>query len=493
MSTRLVATLNLSDDAVAAGALRDPPSGADYIELRLDTLPEASTARVTTLLGLPRSIPVIATCRPGGSAGDDAARLALLAAAGEAGADVLDVDDALLDSLPASVPGDRIASCHISRFVPRLESLARRVAGHGTRYAKLAVPANTPVQLAELLDLQDEARDGFAIVPTGRLSEAGRVMIAGRGAALGYGAVAAGHEGHPDQPTVARLHEVFNLGLVGPGTRFFAVAGTPLGHSLSPGWHNTVFRGVGLDARMVTLDVERLADVLAMADALRLDGMAVTHPHKHDALRLAASALPGAATTGAANTLMRTPAGWQARNTDWKAACDLLPRLLRGWRRKHKDQTPRVLLLGSGGAARALAVALYGEDIELAIWSRRLSNARDLVDSLVEVLPAHAVPEPGHFPADLLINATPVGMRGCDLGEMSMTASNFRVGALAVDLAYGAEESPFRDAATEAEAQMTSGEEFFCLQARRQSELFTGGPLPEGMRDEAARRCGAVS
>jgi len=493
MSTRLVSTLRLSKTSVVTATLVDPPPGADYVELRLDSLPEATPARVKKLLALPRSIPVIATCRPGGSAEDDEARLALLAAAGEAGADLIDVDDTLLEQLPASVPGERIASCHIARFVPRLESLAKRIAGRGARFAKLAVPANSPVQLAELLDLQDEAPEGFSIVPTGRLSEAGRVMVAGRGAALSYGAVGPGHEGHADQPTVARLHDVFNIGLVGPGTRFFAVVGTPLGHSMSPAWHNAVFRGTGMDARMVELDVARLPDVLAMADGLRLDGMAVTHPHKQQALQLAASALPGAASTGAANTLMRTPAGWQARNTDWKAACDLLPKLLRKWRRKHDGDTPRVLLLGSGGAARALAVALYQEEVELAIWSRRLSNARALVDSLEEVLPAHAVPEPSHFPADLLINTTPVGMPGCDQGELTITSSNFREGALAVDLAYGAKTSPFRDAAIAAEAQMTSGEDFFCLQARRQSELFAGGPLPEGMRDEAARRCGAAS
>ena len=58
------------------------------------------------------------------------------------------------------------------------------------------------------------------------------------------------------------------------------------------------------------------------ADALKLDGLSITHPLKHEALELAASALPGARVTEAANTLLRTPAGWQARNTDWKAACD---------------------------------------------------------------------------------------------------------------------------------------------------------------------------
>ncbi len=508
MTTRLVATVLPADAAAAAGMLLDPPPGADYLELRLDALSSPTPKSVKQLLGLPRSIPVIAACRSetgaaagtaaGGASGiasgiaDADLRLSLLAAAGEAGADLLDVEDGLLPEFPASVPGQRIASCHIARFAPRLDALARRVAGHGARFAKLAVPAQHPRQLAELLALQESLGESFAIVPTGRLSEAGRVMAAARGAALCYGAAQPDRPGHPDQPSCARLHDVFNVQVLGPATRFFAVVGHPIEHSLSPCWHNAVFRGVGQDARLVALDVDRLADVVTAADALRLDGLSVTRPFKQEALDLASTCLPGASSTGAANMLLRlqSPAGWQARNTDWKAACDLLPRLLRGWRKAHPGATPRVLLLGSGGVARAVAVALFGEDVELAIWSRRLSNARALCESLGETLPALAVPDPAHHPADLLVNATPVGSPGCDGGELRITSGNFRPGALAVDLAYGAEASPFRSAAAQAGAHLTRGEDFFCLQARRQSELYTGATIPEELRADAARRCG---
>jgi shikimate 5-dehydrogenase/3-dehydroquinate dehydratase len=494
MSAELVATLLPRTPAEAAGPLRHPPAGADWLELRLDALerPEAGTVR--ELLALPRSIPVLAACRPcatpGGPLADDAARLALLAAAGEAGADMLDVEDGLLARLPASVPGERLASCHLARFVPRLAALARRVASHGASHAKLAVPADTPRHLAELLELQQELGGALSVVPTGRLAEAGRVMAAGRGARLCYGALDPARPGHKDQPACTRLHDVFHVEVVGPATRFFAIVARPATHSLSPAWHNTVFRAVGQDARLVVLEVERLGDVLEAADALRLDGFAVSHPFKRDALHAAASRMPGAAATGAANTLMRTPAGWQARNTDWRAASVLLPRLLKAWRREHAGEVPRVLLLGSGGAARALALALADEDIELAIWSRRQSNAQALADALRDLLPAIAVHEPGHAPGDLVINATPVGSPGAPLGELAFTPALFRPGAAAVDLAYGGEASPFRRAAEQAGAHLTRGEDFFCLQARRQSELFTGNALGEELRAAAARACG---
>jgi 3-dehydroquinate dehydratase len=136
MGARLVVTVMPRSRDLTAAVLVDPPPGADYVELRLDALPAPTPRAVAEMLALPRSIPVIATCRAGAAQADEQC-LALLAAAGEAGADVLDVEDTLLPRLPASVPGERLASGHVSRFVPRLAALARRVAGHGTPLAKL--------------------------------------------------------------------------------------------------------------------------------------------------------------------------------------------------------------------------------------------------------------------------------------------------------------------------------------------------------------------
>jgi shikimate dehydrogenase len=166
--------------------------------------------------------------------------------------------------------------------------------------------------------------------------------------------------------------------------------------------------------------------------------------------------------------------------------------LLRRWKRAHKGSSPRALLLGSGGAARAIAVALLDSDVELRIWSRRLGNARALCETLADVLPATPAADPDDEPADLVVNATPVGSPGAEPRDLALSAAAFSPGAEAVDLAYGAPESPFRDAAREAGAQMTTGEDFFFLQARRQSELFVGGPLPQGAHEQAVARCAST-
>lgn len=521
MTLRLVATLCPGSVEDAEAPLTEPPAGVDYLELRVDHLARPVPEEVRRLLGLARTVPVIVTCRAAdaggrfeGSAED---RLALLVAAAEAGAELVDVEEELFTQLPEGLPGRRLLSCHLTRFVPRLDALVRRLQRHGADFLKLAVPADTPRALAGLLELQQEFSGELAVVTTGRLAEAGRVMAAGRGATLAYAALDDRNPGHHDQPSLERLHDLMQIHTVTPSTRFFAVAGHPIGHSLSPLFHNGAFRAVATNARFVVLDVDKLALVMSQAEALRLDGLAVTHPFKTEALELADAVMPGARLTGAANTLRRTDAGWQARNTDWKAAADLLPRLLREWSRReqrpqwlakamaalfrghretHVDpsdgEPPRVLVLGAGGAARAVAVALFEEPLQLGIWSRRRESAQALADQLATSLSAQVVPDPESFPADMVVNATPAGMPGIvPEGLLALGPEVFREGGFAVDLTYGGGTSPFREAAEEAGVPVIGGEIFFALQARSQAEVFNGAPLPRELARELAERCGA--
>lgn len=490
MTALLVATLMANRPSEATEPLSRPPGEADFLELRLDALQTPDPATVSKLLRLPRSIPVIATCRAesqgGRFSGSNAKRLDLLRTAAEEGADFLDLEDGELDDLPDAVPGERIASTHLSRFVPRLSALAQRIAQRGAQFGKLAVPASDPSQLMRLLHLQEEMGSQFAVVPTGPIALAGRVMCLQRGAALCYGAVHTENPGHPDQPSFAQLREIYHPHLVRPSTRFYAVIGKPIGHSHSPAFHNAVFRATGTDARFVPLEVGGVAAVLTEADDLHLDGIAVTHPLKEEAVEIAASALPDSEATGAANTLVRTDLGWQARNTDWKAGCDLLPRLLRNWRRKHEGRIPRVLLMGSGGAARALAVSLFNEEIEMAIWSRTASHAQALADFLSPPLSPTVVTDLESYPADLVINATPIGMPGVDPHPENISAQIFNDGGLSVDLAYGSADSPFQKAAKEAGAHLTTGVDFFLLQAKRQAEVFLQQSLPPEVLKQGA-------
>ncbi|MBW2523625.1 MAG: hypothetical protein JRI23_05595, partial [Deltaproteobacteria bacterium] len=111
--------------------------------------------------------------------------------------------------------------------------------------------------------------------------------------------------------------------------------------------------------------------------------------------------------------------------------------------------------------------------------------------ALASTLRATAVASTDGLAADLVVNATVVGSPATEDWPLPIGAASFGEDALAVDLTYGAADSAFRRAVREADAQLTTGEDFFLLQARRQAELFNEGQLPSGLHEEAAQRCGA--
>jgi shikimate 5-dehydrogenase len=150
----------------------------------------------------------------------------------------------------------------------------------------------------------------------------------------------------------------FRFRTVGADTALYGVVGNNVSHSLSPVMHNAAFDAARLDAVYVPLCAGDFNDFRTFADALDMSGVSVTIPFKLDALEAAEHADDLARAVGAANTLRRSRESrplWEATNTDVQGFLDPLeaiyPRSLRG---------ARASVMGAGGAARAVAVALVG-------------------------------------------------------------------------------------------------------------------------------------
>jgi shikimate dehydrogenase len=258
-------------------------------------------------------------------------------------------------------------------------------------------------------------------------------------------------------------------------TALYGVIGHPIAHTRSPQMQNAAFARLGIDAAYVALEVapEALAEALRGAHALGFQGLNVTVPHKQEALRLAASADEVARGVGAANTLRRSAAGWEAFNTDAPATRGLLSEagLSRG---------ARALLLGTGGAARAAAWALLDLGCELVVLARRPEAAAELL----RAMPAGRGPAPRAGPlADLarevaaaaaVVNGTSVGLHG---NQPSFPGLTFRRGQLAADFVYG--ETAFAASAREAGARLVTGEAILVRQGALAFTLWTGQPAPE--------------
>ncbi len=200
--------------------------------------------------------------------------------------------------------------------------------------------------------------------------------------------------------------------MIGGRTRLAGVVGWPVGHSRSPLLHNEWLRRAGIDGAYVPLPVApgHLGTALRGLRAAGFAGVNVTLPHKEDAFRLADLATAAAARCGSANTLTFLPDGrTKADSTDGQGFLDSL---------RDEGIEPGegpALVLGAGGAARAIAASLQALGVAVRVANRNRTRAEALSDALAD--PANPVRvldwgarEPALADAALLVNASPVGM-----------------------------------------------------------------------------------
>jgi len=262
------------------------------------------------------------------------------------------------------------------------------------------------------------------------------------------------------------------------------VIGWPVGHSRSPALHGHWLRRYGLPGAYVALAVrpEALEAALRGMAALGFAGGNVTLPHKERALALADSATPRARRIGAANTLVVRDGALEADNTDGFGFIENLRQNAPDWR---ADAGP-ALVLGAGGAARAVVAALLDAGApEVRLANRTRERAEALAQALggpVTVLD-WAQAAAAADGAATLVNTTSLGMTGQPPLELSLDAAP--PGALATDIVYAPLETPFLRRAAARGLRTVDGLGMLLHQARPGFEAWFGA-APEV--DDALRR-----
>ncbi len=262
-------------------------------------------------------------------------------------------------------------------------------------------------------------------------------------------------------------------------TRVVGVIGDPVVHSLSPTLHNAAFEALGLDWVYVAFPVPRGrgADAVAAVPALGLAGLNVTMPHKEDVagrLRRAHARRRrppvGQHRGGAGPTAARwaTPPTARASSTRWPTKASGV------------GGQP-VLVLGAGGAARAVVLALGRAGAAVTVAARR----PDAAEAAAALAPgAGAVPigavDPSAFA--VVVNATPLGMSGGD--PLPVDPESLHAGQAVIDLVYHPADTPLLTAARAQGATAVNGLGMLLHQAARSFTLWTGEPAPlDAMRD----------
>ncbi len=254
------------------------------------------------------------------------------------------------------------------------------------------------------------------------------------------------------------------------------VIGDPVSHSLSPTLHNAAFASLGLDWVSVAFPVApgALASALPGARALGLRGLSVTMPFKDAVAAIVDRSSPIATRLGAVNCVVVEPDGLVGHNTDGEG---FVAALRRGARFDPAGR--RCVVAGAGGAARAVVLALARAGAsEVVVVGRTPARAADAA-----ALAGHAgrtgTPTDAGG-ADLVVNATPVGMGGTpaatdpplvDPGLLSH-------GQLAVDLVYVPRPTRWLELAAARGAATLDGLGMLVHQAALQIELWSGRSAP---------------
>lgn len=492
-------------DGMKEAAAKAKDKGADLVEFRLDALEGFSDADLADVADLVESlcgaasadIGLVFTCRTADEGGINALSDSVRKAVSRALL-MLDPRDAgiYLDAERGDFPRvveerDRVRAGHIRIMgsihdfegVPDdLPDIALWLREAGADIVKAAVTPSCATASGDLLGFFGSFGHPFVLAGMGLSGVPARLLAPTLGAEFTFASLEAGKEAAPGQIPISEMLDLYRVKKWGEDTRLLGVIGNPLGHSLSPLLHNTVFGEKDIDAMYLPFQVTGdPIEFLDLWSGYGLYGASVTIPHKVRVIDYCAEVEPLAREIGAANTLkMLDDGGFLGANNDAPAVVDSIEAALGGGKGKKGKKKKagkgknglrgkKVLLLGAGGAARAAAFGLRDAGCEVTITNRTADKA----DKLAEETGAKSVPydERAGVEYDILVNATSVGMHP-EVGDSPMPADALRPEALVMDMVYNPLETKLLSEAKDKGLITVPGTEMFVRQAARQLGMW---------------------
>lgn len=527
--------------------------GADLVEFRVDLLfeqhdEEPLEERMSRVLDLVKEspLPCIVTCRPhwegGDYHGDDDERISLYEALGTSDHPPAYIDVELATytrsanirqkvNLAVDHPKQHrtvttklILSTH--DFEGRPSDLTRKILTMNDEPAcavvKIAYRARSIRDNLELFEILRDRQKPTIALGMGEFGEMSRILAPKFGGLLTFASLRSESTTAPGQPTIDDLLNLYRFRSIKPTTKVYGIIGYPVTQSMSPLVHNAGFEKIGWDGVYVPMPIAAdsndpegsnasfKATFLELQDnSKKLDfvGSSITIPHKERAIQLAPAWITeqnspenriGAANTFVQNWFEPVPGVFQKENltyhnTDATAIYALLSFI-------HADlDSKKIVVVGSGGVAKAAISCLMRAGSDVLIVNRTLSRAKELVDQLNNrstdgyIGTAHAI-EIEKLPnliGDAFINCTPLGMTdGPDPDALSIPIPDMPPlppETVFFDTVYNPIETPMLKAAKERGYRTIDGVQMFVKQAEAQFQLWTGQTAPAGLFDDLVR------
>ncbi len=251
-------------------------------------------------------------------------------------------------------------------------------------------------------------------------------------------------------------------------TCVYGVIGDPVAHSLGPVMHNRAFALTGHPGVYAPFRVTDVKAAVTGIRALNIAGVSVTIPHKVSIIKHLDAIDETAENIGAVNTIVNTDGRLTGYNSDSQGAVKALSEhtAIRG---------RRILVIGAGGAARAVSYGLIQQGGRVCIVNRSIEKG----EMLARFLGADFCPldQARALPADILINTTPVGMHP-HVDDMPVFENMLHPGMVVMDIVYHPLQTRLLQAAASVGCRIVDGVAMFVYQGAIQFERWTGRAAP---------------
>ena len=369
------------------------------------------------------------------------------------------------------------------------------MAGLDPDIIKIATMANNPIDNMHALRLCRDSQIPTVAFCMGEMGLVSRILCGKFGAPLTYATFSSERSMAPGQLSFEQMRDDFLYDSISKDTKILGVIADPVAHSLSPQVHNACIRKAKLDMLYLPFRVPReyLDAFIEICPELGIHGLSVTIPHKEKVIKNINVLDDNVAGIRAANTLVFKDINVYGFNTDCTAAVDSLRRTMVDRRPDVEDplDKARVLILGAGGVARAIAFGLQRAGAEVTIAARDFRKADELATGL-NLKGAIDWAARGTFECDVLVNGTPVGMHP-KMDETPYETEWFDKRMIVFDTIYNPEQTLLIKQARQAECTTITGIDMFVRQAAKQFKLFTDQePDTELIRYEVKRATSAA-
>jgi 3-dehydroquinate dehydratase / shikimate dehydrogenase len=462
--------------------------GAKFLELRLDFMSKAVDFKRL----LPhKKCAWVATLRrhaDGGRwKGTEPERIMMLKQAIVSGFDWVDLETDIADQIRRFGSVKRIVSYHnFETTPPDLEEIYEKMTQQDADIYKIVTMAQHPNDSLRILKIIQNAKKTTIGHCMGEIGQPSRFLSLKFGAPFMYAAFNRERGIAPGLPAYDDVRRFFALENLNAETKVYGVIGDPVSHSFSPALHNLMFRQTGLNAIYLPFRVPRghFNEMVQAYESIPVTGYSVTIPHKEAAAAISKTSDDRVKETHAANTLVKRPEGFHASNTDYEAALEGLRNNMpagEDGKTKRFDECA-AMILGAGGAARAVAHALHRAKVAPIYIVGRTA---DKVQKLADEVDGKAIDWAARHNIDcqIVVNCTPVGMHP-NLDDSPLHAGFLKPDMVVFDTVYNPEQTMLIKDAKSRGCNVVTGVEMFVRQAALQFELFTGTPADvETMRD----------